>query len=109
MHYGGVARVSLTDHPESVCIEVSDEGAGIPEEELDRVLAPFYRVEASRNRNSGGVGLGLSIAHDIARRHQGQLRLRNGELVGLVATLTLPRNINDTTCSVAWAWSCALN
>lgn len=49
------------------------------------------RVEASRNRNSGGVGLGLSIAHDIARRHQGQLRLRNGELVGLVATLILPR------------------
>ena len=63
----------------------------IPEGELARVLTPFYRVEASRNRNSGGVGLGLSIAHDIARRHQGLLRLRNGDVVGLVATLTLPR------------------
>lgn len=91
VRYGGVARISLTDQAGHVCIEVCDEGAGIPEGELDRVLAPFYRVEASRNRNSGGVGLGLSIAHDIVRRHQGQLRLRNGVPVGLVAMLTLPR------------------
>jgi signal transduction histidine kinase len=91
VRYGGVARIQLTDHADHVCIEVSDDGAGIPEGELARVLTPFYRVEASRNRNSGGVGLGLSIAHDIARRHQGQLSLRNGDVVGLVATLTLPR------------------
>ncbi|MDO9167126.1 MAG: ATP-binding protein [Rhodoferax sp.] len=91
VRYGGVARISVTDYPDHVCIEVCDEGVGIPDEELDRVLAPFYRVEASRNRNSGGVGLGLSIAHDIVRRHQGQLRLRNGELSGLVVTVTLPR------------------
>ncbi|WP_232834744.1 ATP-binding protein [Rhodoferax ferrireducens] len=93
VRYGHVARISLTDHPEHVCIEVSDEGPGIPEDELDRVLAPFYRVEASRNRNSGGVGLGLSIAHNITRRHQGQLRLRNGALAGLIVTLTLPRRL----------------
>ncbi len=91
VRYGRVARIQLTDHPDHVCIEVRDEGAGIPEHELDCVLAPFYRVESSRNRNSGGVGLGLSIAHDIARRHQGQLRLRNGTDTGLVVTLTLPR------------------
>lgn len=91
VRYGRVARIRLTDHHDHVCIEVSDDGAGLPEEELDRVLAPFYRVEASRNRNSGGVGLGLSIAHDIARRHQGQLALRNGAHRGLVAKLTLPR------------------
>lgn len=91
VRYGGVARIHLIEHPEFVCIEVSDDGAGIPDDELERVLAPFYRLEASRNRNSGGVGLGLSIAHDIARRHQGQLCLRNGTPVGLVATLALPR------------------
>lgn len=91
VRYGSVARIRLTDHPDHVCIEVRDEGAGIPDAELARVLAPFYRVEGSRNRNSGGVGLGLSIAHDIARRHHGQLTLRNGGQVGLVATLTLPR------------------
>lgn len=91
VRYGRVARITLTDHPDHVCIEISDEGAGIPQAELERVLTPFYRVEGSRNRNSGGVGLGLSIAHDIARRHHGQLTLRNGAHVGLVATLTLPR------------------
>jgi protein-histidine pros-kinase len=91
VRYGGLARIHLSDHAGHVCIEVSDDGAGIPTAELARVLAPFYRLEASRNRNSGGVGLGLSIAHDIARRHQGQLSLRNGAMAGLVATLTLPR------------------
>lgn len=91
IRYGGVARITLKDEEDQVRIEVSDDGPGLAEDELERVLAPFYRVEASRNRNSGGVGLGLSIAHDIARRHQGQLHLRNGNCGGLVVTLTLPR------------------
>jgi len=91
VRYGGVTHIRLLDHSDHMCIEISDEGAGIPDAELERVLTPFYRVEGSRNRNSGGVGLGLSIAHDIARRHHGQLTLRNGAHMGLVATLTLPR------------------
>lgn len=91
VRYGGVTHIRLLDHSDRLCIEISDEGAGIPDAELERVLTPFYRVEGSRNRNSGGVGLGLSIAHDIARRHHGQLTLRNGAHMGLVATLTLPR------------------
>lgn len=92
VRYGGVARIGLIDHPDHVCIEVQDDGVGIAADELARVLAPFYRLEGSRNRNSGGVGLGLSIANDIARRHQGRLTLRNGDPIGLVAMLTLPRN-----------------
>lgn len=91
VRYGKRARICLSDYPDHVCIEVQDDGAGIAADELARVLAPYYRVEGSRNRNSGGVGLGLSIANDIARRHQGQLSLRNGDPIGLVATLTLPR------------------
>lgn len=91
VRYGGMARIALSEHAGQLCIEVSDSGPGIAEAELVRVLAPFYRVEGSRNRSSGGVGLGLSIAHDIARRHQGTLHLRNGAGGGLVATLTLPR------------------
>jgi protein-histidine pros-kinase len=100
VRYGGVARIGLIDHPDHVCIEVQDDGAGIAAHELTRVLAPFYRLEGSRNRNSGGVGLGLSIANDIARRHQGQLTLRNGDRIGLVATLTLPRNPTLQTGSI---------
>jgi signal transduction histidine kinase len=91
VRYGGRAQIRLLDEGNQVRIEVSDAGPGIPEEELDKVLAPFYRVEGSRNRNTGGVGLGLSIAQDIARQHQGRLTLRNGTTAGLVATLELPR------------------
>ena len=91
VRYGGGARIDVTDHPDHVVIDVSDDGPGIADAELERVLAPFYRLEGSRNKNSGGVGLGLSIASDIARRHHGQLRLKNGANGGLVATLILPR------------------
>lgn len=91
VRYAGQAQVVLSDSATHVCIEVSDTGPGLPAEELDKVLAPFYRVEGSRNRSSGGVGLGLSIAHDIAVRHQGQLTLRNGAERGLVATVQIPR------------------
>lgn len=91
IRYGGAAHIQLKDAAEDVCIEIHDPGPGLPECELEQVLAPFYRVEASRNRHHGGVGLGLSISHDIARKHQGSLQLRNGDTVGLVATLRLPR------------------
>jgi protein-histidine pros-kinase len=91
IRYGGAAHIQLQDGVDGVCIEVMDPGPGLPEAELDQVLAPFYRVEASRNRHHGGVGLGLSISVDIARKHRGSLQLRNGETAGLVATLRLPR------------------
>jgi protein-histidine pros-kinase len=91
VRYGGSASIRCIDAHDQVCIEVSDAGPGIAESELGRVLQPFYRLEASRNRVSGGVGLGLSIAHDIAQRLQGKLSLRNGVAGGLVASVTLPR------------------
>lgn len=91
VRYGGRADIAWVDAPDHVCIEVRDSGPGIAGDELGKVLAPFYRVESSRNRSNGGVGLGLSIAHDIARRLQGQLTLKNGATGGLVATVMLPR------------------
>jgi signal transduction histidine kinase len=91
VRYGGGAHIVLADSANSLRIEVMDPGPGIPEAELAKVLAPFYRVEGSRNRQHGGVGLGLAIAHDIARQHGGTLALRNAPAGGLVATLTLPR------------------
>jgi signal transduction histidine kinase len=91
IRYGGCAQIRLVDTPGSLCIEVHDRGPGLPEGELNKVMAPFYRVEGSRNRQHGGVGLGLSIAQDIARHHQGQLLLSNAAAGGLIARLSLPR------------------
>ncbi|MFT4241926.1 MAG: ATP-binding protein [Acidovorax sp.] len=91
LRYGGSAEVTLADDGARVCIAVRDHGPGLPEDELNRVFEPFYRAENSRNRTHGGVGLGLSIARDIAERHGGSLRLSNAEGGGLCATLVLPR------------------
>jgi signal transduction histidine kinase len=73
-------------------IAVSDDGPGIPEDEMEKVFEPFYRVEGSRNRNSGGSGLGLSIARNIAQAHGGSVKLHNRATGGLEATLRLPRS-----------------
>lgn len=91
IRYGGSAEITLHDAADALTIEVRDHGPGLPTEELERVMEPFYRVEASRNRQSGGAGLGLTIASDIARRHGGQLALRNAAGGGLVAAAVLPR------------------
>ena len=91
VRYGGAAHIEMVDSPEQLCIEVHDPGPGLPESELIQVLAPFYRFQQTSGRNTAGVGLGLSISLDIARRHQGSLTLRNGDTAGLVATLQLPR------------------
>lgn len=91
IRYGGSAEVTLYDAADALTIEVRDHGPGLPTEELERVMEPFYRVEASRNRQSGGAGLGLTIASDIVRRHGGQLALRNAAGGGLVASARLPR------------------
>jgi len=89
--YGTSADVRLEDDGHELRITVADHGPGIPEAELERVFEPFYRVEASRSRDTGGVGLGLSVARDIARTRGGDLKLRNRPEGGLEAVLTLPR------------------
>ena len=89
--YGGSATLQLEDSPTMVTLRVADGGPGIPPEELERVFEPFYRLEASRNRSSGGTGLGLGIARNIARAHGGELALHNRAAGGLEAVLTLPR------------------
>ena len=88
--FGTSAEIQIEDGAELV-IRVRDRGPGIPEEELERVFEPFYRLESSRNRDSGGTGLGLAIARDIAQAHGGSLRLANPAGGGLEATLRLPR------------------
>ncbi|MCA3193402.1 MULTISPECIES: ATP-binding protein [unclassified Cupriavidus] len=89
--YGGAAHIILADSPERVSIDVCDNGPGIPPAELQRVLEPFYRVESSRSRATGGVGMGLSITADIVARHGGELKLTNRVEGGLRVSITLPR------------------
>jgi signal transduction histidine kinase len=89
--YGERAEVRVEDDVAQLRIIVADNGPGIPETEIERVFEPFYRVEGSRSRATGGVGLGLSVARDIARAHGGELTLRNRAGGGLEAILALPR------------------
>lgn len=91
VNYGGSARIRLTPPADGiVVIEVEDEGPGVAPQELDRVFEPFHRVEPSRNRETGGVGLGLPIARNILRAHGGDVTLANRPTGGLRATVTLP-------------------
>ncbi len=76
-------------------IRIEDDGPGIPEDEIGDMLEPFKRGDASRNRETGGAGLGLTLARAIAEQHGGTLTLANrktadGTVEGLVATLRLP-------------------
>ncbi|HMA89085.1 MAG TPA: ATP-binding protein [Burkholderiales bacterium] len=91
LRYGSRADVSIEDDGRTLRVAVRDQGPGIPEDQLERVFEPFFRLEGSRSRESGGVGLGLSIARNIARWHGGDVTLRNTPEGGLTATLTLPR------------------
>ncbi|ABK44846.1 periplasmic sensor signal transduction histidine kinase [Magnetococcus marinus MC-1] len=89
-NYGKRAYVRAGTGRNGLHIVVADDGPGIPEEELEKVFEPFRRLESSRNRKSGGTGLGLGIARNIARSHQGDLLLRNRPEGGLEAVISLP-------------------
>jgi signal transduction histidine kinase len=71
-------------------IRIKDTGAGIPDSELEKVFEPFYRLENSRSRETGGSGLGLTIALNIAEQHGGTIRLHNHPKGGLEVALMLP-------------------
>jgi signal transduction histidine kinase len=90
LKYGQRASVELKTDGGNVTIVVEDDGPGLPEDELDKVFEPFYRVEASRNRETGGVGLGLAIVRQIARQHGGDVTLAHPPGGGLRAVLWLP-------------------
>lgn len=90
--YGnGKTEVQLTQQDGQVFISIGDNGAGIPPEQREHVLRPFTRLESARGTASGGVGLGLAIAQDIAHRHGGALTLSKSRLGGLLVTVHLPK------------------
>ena len=97
--YGGDARIVLCaphagtqgrPHDGQVVVQVEDTGPGIPPDELDRVFEPFHRLDGSRNRETGGTGLGLPITRNILRAHGGDVTLANRTEGGVRATVTLP-------------------
>lgn len=89
--YGERARLTLSGDEKDILLAIEDDGPGIPEESLEQVFRPFTRVEASRNRQTGGFGLGLTIARTIARGLGGEIRLENRKGGGLRTELRLPR------------------
>lgn len=89
--YGRSARVSIADAGDSFAILVEDEGPGIAEADRERVFHPFVRLEESRGRQTGGSGLGLTIALAVARSHDGSITLENRVEGGLRVTFSLPK------------------
>ncbi len=91
LKYGACARITVRDLGDAIEIAFADDGPGIPPDDRERALAPFVRLEPSRNRDTGGFGLGLPIALAIIQGHGGSLALSNGEEGGLLARVTLPK------------------
>lgn len=90
LRYGGNASVSLHREGKDAVIRITDNGAGIPADQIEQLFVPFARGEPSRNRATGGAGLGLTLARAIAEQHGGRLTLRNRPEGGLAAELRLP-------------------
>jgi signal transduction histidine kinase len=89
--YGGCASVTLAaPDATQVTLAIEDHGPGIPPEDVERLFQPFQRLETSRNRETGGIGLGLTIARNILRAHGGEVMIGNRAGGGARATVTLP-------------------
>ena len=87
---GGSVSVSVHKENSAVVVRVSDTGCGIPEEYRESIFQPFFRVDKSRSRQMGGVGLGLALVHEIAVLHGGSVRAEPGNKSGTVFIVTLP-------------------
>ena len=95
LRYGKRARVSLAREGDWAVIRIDDDGPGIPDEQIAPMMEPFTRGDPSRNSETGGAGLGLTLARAIADQHGGSLQLANrrdaeGRIAGLTASLRLP-------------------
>ena len=91
LKYGREALITVEDQSETVIVSIRDQGPGIAPEDIPRALAPFVRLEPSRNQETGGFGLGLTIAQAIVEGHGGQLTLANHVAGGLVVSVHLPK------------------
>ena len=90
VHHGASVAISATRRDDIVSVTVEDDGPGIPEAQREEVFKPFFRLDSARNPRTGGAGLGLAIARDVARGHGGDIRMSGASLGGLRAELRLP-------------------
>jgi signal transduction histidine kinase len=97
IRYGENASIWIEESEKNLILRIIDTGPGIPQDQLDKIFEPFFRLDSSRNRSSGGVGLGLGIARDIARANGGDLYLRNPDKGGLEAVLELPNSLTSVS------------
>lgn len=91
LKYGGTASVGITEAGGRFVVTVEDEGPGIPPADMERAFLPFVRLEELRGRETGGSGLGLTIAQAVARSHEGAIALENRASGGLCVTVSVPR------------------
>ncbi len=90
-HAEGFVAVSVAADGRGVRVEVRDDGAGVPEDERERIFERFVRLDDARSRDDGGAGLGLAIARDVAARHGGTLTVHRAPEGGAAFRLRLPR------------------
>lgn len=87
---GSVVEIGISKGEDDVAIMVRDHGPGVPQESLEQIFKPFFRVAESRGRDSGGTGIGLAIAKQAILMHGGRIEARNAEKGGLVIEIHLP-------------------
>ncbi|CAM3550930.1 ATP-binding protein [Thalassospira profundimaris] len=91
LNFGDTVEVAVRDADDGgLWIEIADDGPGIPLEQREQVFEPFFRIEASRNRDTGGIGLGMAIARTAVRAHGGEIYLEDSQKGGLLARIYLP-------------------
>ena len=83
-HFGGQVTVTAYRSGKNICLSVEDTGSGIPKELRERVFEPFFRVDKSRSRELGGVGLGLALVHEIVRVHDGSISIKSNPAGGTI-------------------------
>ena len=90
LKYGKKIEVKIEKNQDNIMISISDDGPGIPENEYENILKPFYKIDKSRSEKSSSVGLGLSISSDIIRSHGGKIELTESSFGGLKVIISLP-------------------
>ena len=96
LRYGDRAELALRENNGEAVVEILDHGPGIPAEMREKVFAPFFRLEGSRSRETGGAGLGLASARAVFHRHGGHIGPHDGPAGGLLVRVSLPLNAGET-------------